>query len=252
LRLAQFCTFLTKCWHDSSIRANYNRIHHTYPELQRLGFNELTQLFQMDTDDHKSKFSDWIRSPQTMIALSAVVLSVCGLFISIYETSLIREQQRASVWPNIEIGTSIANDSLKIFVQNSGIGPARIMKASVSYQGEVKNNWADVINSFNYRNDEMSDYQSLIQGSVLPPDSEKELIFRVTSFEENPQTNLAIQMGRSIMQENLNVNICYCSVYDECWTTQLSHLIKKANGDQIPSREERRVSSCSAFEQSGI
>lgn len=46
----------------------------------------------MDTEDHKSEFSDWIRSPQTMIALSAVLLSVCGLFISIYETTLIREQ----------------------------------------------------------------------------------------------------------------------------------------------------------------
>ena len=210
------------------------------------------QIFEMDTDDHKSKFSDWIRSPQTMIALSAVVLSVCGLFISIYETSLIREQQRASVWPNVEIQPSIRNDSLKIFVQNSGIGPARIMNASVSYQGEVKDNWADVINSFNFRSDEMSDYQSLIQGSVLPPDSEQEMIFRVASSAENPQTNLAIQIGRSILQENLNITICYCSVYDECWTTQLSHLIKKTNGEQVPTREERRVSSCSAFEQSGI
>ena len=44
----------------------------------------------MDTGDHKSEFSDWIRSPQTMIALSAVILSVCGLFISMYEASLIR------------------------------------------------------------------------------------------------------------------------------------------------------------------
>ncbi len=77
----------------------------------------------MDTEDHKSTFSEWIRSPQTMIALSAVLLSVCGLFISIYETSLIREQQLASVWPNVEVSPSINDGDLKIFVQNTGIGP---------------------------------------------------------------------------------------------------------------------------------
>src|SRR6056297_3441757 len=204
----------------------------------------------MDTEDHKSKFSDWIKSPQTMIALSAVVLSVCGLFISMYEASLIREQQRASVWPNVEIQPSIRNDSLKIFVQNSGIGPARIMNASVSYQGEVKDNWADVINSFNFRSDEMSDYQSLIQGSVLPPDSGQEMIFRVASSADDQELNLAFQMGRAIIQEDLNINICYCSVYDECWTTELRYLVRKSNGEPVPSREALLVSSCSMVEQS--
>ena len=206
----------------------------------------------MDTEDHKSKFTDWIKSPQTMIALSAVVLSVCGLFISIYETSLIREQQRASVWPNVEIQPSIRNDSLKIFVENSGIGPARIMNASVSYKGDVKENWADVMNSFNFRSDEISDYQSLIQGSVLPPDSGQEMIFRVASSADDQELNLAFQMGRAIIQEDLNINICYCSVYDECWTTELRYLVRKSNGEPVPSREALLVSSCSMVEQSGI
>jgi len=206
----------------------------------------------MDTEDHKSKFSDWIKSPQTMIALSAVVLSVCGLFISIYETSLIREQQRASVWPNVEIQPSIRNDSLKIFVENSGIGPARIMNASVSYKGDVKENWADVMNSFNFRSDEISDYQSLIQGSVLPPDSGQEMIFRVASSADDQELNIAFQMGRAIIQEDLNINICYCSVYDECWTTELRYLVRKSNGEPVPSREALLVSSCSMVEQSGI
>ena len=187
-----------------------------------------------------------------MIALSAVVLSVCGLFISIYETSLIREQQRASVWPNVEIQPSIRNDSLKIFVENSGIGPARIMNASVSYKGDVKENWADVMNSFNFRSDEISDYQSLIQGSVLPPDSGQEMIFRVASSADDQELNIAFQMGRAIIQEDLNINICYCSVYDECWTTELRYLVRKSNGEPVPSREALLVSSCSMVEQSGI
>ncbi len=48
-------------------------------------------------------FSTWIMLPQTLIGLSAVLLSVCGLFIAIYEASLIRQAQRASVWPYVEV-----------------------------------------------------------------------------------------------------------------------------------------------------
>lgn len=206
----------------------------------------------MDTDDHKSKFSDWIRSPQTMIALSAVVLSVCGLFISIYETSLIRAQQRASVWPNVEIQPSLRSDSLKIFVVNSGIGPARIMNAFLTYQDSVQEDWFDVVGEFDFSPDETTDYHSLIKGRVLPPNSGQELIFRITSFAESQESNLAMQMGRAILEKNMDINICYCSVYDECWTTRLSHLIDRSNGEQIPSREDLRVSSCSAMKQSGI
>ncbi|NBC25731.1 MAG: hypothetical protein GVY08_07790 [Bacteroidetes bacterium] len=206
----------------------------------------------MDTDDHKSKFSDWIRSPQTMIALSAVVLSVCGLFISIYETSLIRAQQRASVWPNVEIQPSLRSDSLKIFVVNSGIGPARIMNAFLTYQDSVQEDWFDVVGEFDFSPDETTDYHSLIKGRVLPPNSGQELIFRITSIAESQESNLAMQMGRAILEKNMDINICYCSVYDECWTTRLSHLIDRSNGEQIPSREDLRVSSCSAMKQSGI
>jgi hypothetical protein len=85
-----------------------------------------------------------------LVSLSAVLLSVCGLFISIYETYLIREQQHASVRPNVEVTPSIRSKTLKIFVQNTGIGPARIKSASILYQDEVKKNWPALLNSIEY------------------------------------------------------------------------------------------------------
>ena len=126
------------------------------------------------------------------------------------------------------------------------------MKASVSYRGDVKDNWRDLLDAFEFQRDNVSDYQSLIQGSVLPPDSGQELIFRVTSDANDPISDLAIQMGRAILEGDINISVCYCSVYDECWTSELNHLIQKSQGEQVPSREERLVSSCAAMEQSGI
>lgn len=206
----------------------------------------------MDTEDHKSPFSEWIRSPQTMIALSAVLLSVCGLFVSIYETSLIREQQRASVWPNVEVQPSLRPDDLKIFVQNTGIGPARIIKAAVIYGDEVKKNWKEIIESVDYEGKGYSDYQSLIKGRVMPPSSSQELIFRIESSAENREGNLAEILGKAINEETLDVALCYCSVYDECWTTYMSDIVKRAKVEQVPKREERIVESCETMEESGI
>lgn len=206
----------------------------------------------MDTEDHKSPFSEWIRSPQTMIALAAVLLSVCGLFISIYETSLIREQQRASVWPNVEVAPSINPGTLRIFVQNTGVGPALIQSAAVFYKGETKADWGEVVNSFEFERIGITDYQSLINGRVLPPDSEQELIFRIESSPENPQADLAGMLSKSIVQGELDVQLCYCSVYDECWTANMSDVMKRAQGKAVPTRETRKVESCFGMEESGI
>lgn len=205
----------------------------------------------MDTEDHKSPFSEWIRSPQTLIALSAVLLSICGLFISIYETTLIREQQRASVWPNVEIGPSINPGDLKIFVQNTGVGPARIRSAVVIYKGEVKANWDDLADSFEYERSGTS-YQSLINGRVLPPNSPQELIFRIESDVEDEASNLADILSRSILQEEFDVRLCYCSVYDECWTSNMLDVTKRSQGKVVASREEQKVRSCAGGEESGI
>lgn len=206
----------------------------------------------MDTEDHKSTFSEWIRSPQTMIGLSAILLSLCGLFIAIYETSLIREQQRASVWPNVEVSPSINDGVLRIFVQNTGIGPARIIKASVIHRDEVKKNWDEMINAFEYEDEGNSGYQSLIKGRVLPPASPQELIFRIESSSENRDSNLADQLSKAIMAENIDVKLCYCSVYNECWTASMSDVMKRARGEQVLTREEKEVANCSAMEESGI
>jgi len=171
----------------------------------------------------EESFFEWVTSPQMIVSLSAVLLSVCGLFISMYEASLIREQQRASVWPNVEVTPAIRNDTLKIFVNNTGIGPARIKSASVIYKDEVKKNWPDLVRSFEYDEEDVSDYQSLINGKVLSPSSdEKELVFRIASSSQDPDKNLAYKLSNAIRNRHLNVELCYCSVYDDCWTASMA------------------------------
>ena len=44
--------------------------------------------------------------PEMLVGLSAVLIGVCALGVSLYETSLMREEQRAAVMPILELGRS--------------------------------------------------------------------------------------------------------------------------------------------------
>jgi len=115
-----------------------------------------------------------------MIGLSAVRLSLCGLFVSIYETRLIRQEQRASVWPRISVTPSVSTerDTVEIGVQNGGIGPARVRAARIEHEGERKANWQDLLESVDQSG--ASRNFGLLNSQVLFPGKE-ETIFTVVS-----------------------------------------------------------------------
>ena len=67
---------------------------------------------------------------EMLVATSAVFIGVCALAVSLYETTLMREEQRASVLPIVELGRShyTRDDSkdkwrLSLHAENVGIGP---------------------------------------------------------------------------------------------------------------------------------
>jgi hypothetical protein len=64
-------------------------------------------------------------SPEMIAAISAVVIGVCAIAVSLYETTLIRQQLKGSVWPNVEVGFSYNEAGFRYFLSNTGVGPAR-------------------------------------------------------------------------------------------------------------------------------
>jgi hypothetical protein len=79
---------------------------------------------------------------QNAISIMAAIVSACALAVSFYQTSIMREQQYASVRPLIMIGNSMmTNDedstgSSKILIWNRGIGPALIKYVDIEYKGQ--------------------------------------------------------------------------------------------------------------------
>ena len=71
-----------------------------------------------------------------VVALSAMFVGVCSLFITVYQTHLTRQAQSASVLPYLAIAI-VSNDSgVYVTLRNDGVGPARIEDVRVTAAGK--------------------------------------------------------------------------------------------------------------------
>ena len=160
--------------------------------------------------------------PEMLVGISAVVIGVCALGVSLYVTSLMREEQRASVMPLVELSRSFYIDGdesgegtflLKLNLENVGIGPARISDFRVTVDGQAQSTWRAAINALLGEDVTASYVQSTINGRTVPTDR------RVTMIELRDS-----DVARRVIDEfeRLDFEACFCSVFDECWTTSYS------------------------------
>ena len=154
---------------------------------------------------------------EMLVGISAVVIGVCALGVSLYEASLMRDEQRAAVVPIMELGRSYnvsstdpSRDRLALIAQNVGIGPARVIDFTVTVDGEPQPTWDAAMRTLTGR-DDVSHSMSVINGRTIPPDK------TVKMFELKDMEVLRLILAE---MERLEFKACYCSVFDECWTTQ--------------------------------
>lgn len=160
--------------------------------------------------------------PEMLVGVSAVIIGVCALGVSLYETSLMREEQRAAVIPLLELGRSYnlgqatdADDKSRLWLhaENVGIGPARVLDFRVTVDGEHQTTWRAAMTALLGRDEDISYGQSTINGRTIPPDR------TVRMFDLNTTGLTAELLGKF---ERLDFEACFCSVFDECWTTKYS------------------------------
>ena len=61
-----------------------------------------------------------------LVASSAVFISLCALFISVQEMKIMREQQKATMYPYLTLGWVYNSDGFGVELKNSGNGLAKI------------------------------------------------------------------------------------------------------------------------------
>ncbi len=160
--------------------------------------------------------------PEMLVGISAVLIGLCALAVSLYETRLMRSEQRSAVLPMLELSRSYyatdldadaASWRLSLQAENVGIGPARVQDFRVLVDGEPHATWQDAMRALLGRDALVMYGQSTINGRTIPPER------MVTMFDLN-NTELARELVDEF--ERLDFEACYCSVFDECWVTSYS------------------------------
>jgi hypothetical protein len=75
-------------------------------------------------------------------AISAIFIGICAIGISLYETALIRQAQKGTVWPFIGCGYSYNADGFSYLMENAGVGPAKIGYIFLTVNVEPIEDWS--------------------------------------------------------------------------------------------------------------
>lgn len=157
----------------------------------------------------------------------AVALSLFALATSAYQARLMRDQtqlmqvqSRASVWPSLAIGEndvhSSTEDSFTWRVDNNGVGPAKIESVTVSLDGKPYRDWQSVA-AVLAPDQPFHASQSSINGLVMPPGLNRE-----TTVEMVKLSDPVLARAFHNAQSRFKIEICYCSVYDDCWIANIN------------------------------
>jgi hypothetical protein len=148
-------------------------------------------------------------SSDVVVSGAAIFISLCTLVVLLYEARIMREQQRAAVWPYVEIGPGFGDDGFHVIISNQGIGPARIQSMQVRVEDEPVRTWRAMFRVLGVA--ESIEWQDKTNGRVIPAQSEIRSV-RAAGGER------AAEIARALLAEKrLAFELCYCSVYDECW-----------------------------------
>lgn len=154
---------------------------------------------------------------EMLVAVSAVFIGVCALAVSLYETKIMREEQRASVLPIVELARSHntrGNDEaadkwrLSLHAENVGIGPALIADFRVTVDGDPQLTWNATVRALLGADTPVSYVRSTINGRTIPAER------TITMFD---LSNTEIAPALIAEFSRLNFMACYCSVFEECW-----------------------------------
>jgi len=115
---------------------------------------------------------------------------------------------------NLQTDESSGDKSrLWLQAQNVGIGPARVVDFRVTVDGVSHPTWDAALRALIKLDSSISYGQSPINGRIIPADR------LVTMMNLNDG-----ELAEEILSEfdRLDFEACFCSIFDECWTTSYS------------------------------
>ncbi|WP_266157608.1 hypothetical protein [Dyella silvatica] len=163
-----------------------------------------------------------------IIAGSALFLSLISLAIAVLHGHTMEKMANANAqlvqansWPFLQVTTSNEGDNGKrvilLTVKNAGVGPAKIYSSELRYKGASIHQWGKFLDDccnvpgtakLPYSSSNDADFGVVRAGEAV----------NVLSVPGSDETRLAWSK-LDLAREDVSFKICYCSVFDDCWTT---------------------------------
>lgn len=154
----------------------------------------------------------------TIIAVSALLISAITSTAVVYQTHVISQQFSATVWPYLSFETTRDASHLSVNLRNDGVGPALIRTVDFTVDGKPVPSLSVVVDpivrqairshSPGVRRTVVS---SIEAGDVLPANQHVALV-----QVEGTQITKALLADAP----RLNLSVCYCSLLGRCWIKQ--------------------------------
>jgi hypothetical protein len=154
---------------------------------------------------------------EMIVGIAAIVVSVMTMFVYIFQAGIMMDQQHMSVWPYLEWSpTYISTPDEQEFylaVINKGVGPARVKDVKITFDDKKYDSYIELLQDLfgKTRHDSLWIIYSSVSNRVLAPGEEIKVFHAKNA---NGARIPSVELTRY-----LKYSICYCNIYDDCWTT---------------------------------
>jgi hypothetical protein len=164
------------------------------------------------------------------LALCAMFVSVVSLIVAVHHGAIMDRLVAANSWPFLTYHTNNQDAQGKpriaLMVVNAGVGPARVETFEVWWQGQPVASADELLSRCCMLRPkgglEPSDVRALglslgiVAPAVLRAGDSQDIL-----SIERTEANADLWQRLDTARLNLRMRACYCSVFDECWVTDL-------------------------------
>jgi hypothetical protein len=149
-------------------------------------------------------------SPEVVLSLLSLLISLCSVAFTIVQTDIMQTQQKASVWPYLEIHAGIYQNVYSFEVHNKGVGPAVVRSVEYEYKGKTYSKFDEIArlivndSTFNYSNMITRPIQKYVFSA-----GEKVSVFEATGVRH--ASKLIYNTS------DVRIKIRYASIYEDQW-----------------------------------
>ena len=176
----------------------------------------------------------WREKVDFMIAVCALVTSIASIYLTVVQGDDMQRLVQAQSWPFLGISTGNTRTNpadgrqeavITLELDNLGVGPAKIQTFEMWFDGKPVTNNYELMRAC---------CTDIAAGKTIPGTDESPIL-------TSPAANRVLRAGQSITllqwakpttdaqawdrlnraRFEIKHRICYCSVFDECWTSDL-------------------------------